>query len=173
MNTHQLPEATLSLSALRRYFALIVPFHLVWEFAHMPLYTLWKTGTPGEILFAAVHCTGGDVLIATGTLLIALLFVGSGWPRTRPARSRVPTIAIVLGLGYTIYSEWLNIVVRAAWAYSQLMPTVPVIGTGLSPLLQWLVVPAAGFWWAHRAPADSLSPSGPNHPGSEARGQLS
>ena len=27
--------------------------NLAWEFAHMPLYTLWRTGTPGEI--TAVH----------------------------------------------------------------------------------------------------------------------
>ena len=33
----------------------------------MPLYTLWSTDTVGEIVFAAVHCTGGDILIAKRT----------------------------------------------------------------------------------------------------------
>jgi hypothetical protein len=57
-------------------------------------------------------------------------------------------LTILLGLAYTAFSEWLNIVVRAAWAYSDLMPVFPVFGfkVGLSPVLQWVVVPlvAAG-----------------------------
>jgi hypothetical protein len=46
--------------------------------------------------------------------------------------------------------EWLNIVVRASWAYSDRMPVVPVIGTGLSPLLQWVVVPTVAAEAARR-----------------------
>ncbi len=33
-------------------------------------------------------------------------------------------------------SEWLNVLVSQTWACSDLMPVVPVIGIGLSPLLQ-------------------------------------
>ncbi len=56
------------------------------------------------------------------------------------------------GFGYTIYSEYLNIAVRRAWGYSELMPTLPPLGTGLSPLLQWVVVPLVGFaLMRHRA----------------------
>jgi hypothetical protein len=38
-------------------------------------------------------------------------------------------------------------VVRASWAYSDWMPVIPIAGLsiGLSPLLQWIVVPAAAF----------------------------
>jgi len=52
---------------------------------------------------------------------------------------------------YTIFSEWLNIVVRASWAYSPLMPVVHLINIGLSPLLQWIVIPAAALYAARRA----------------------
>lgn len=138
------------LSALRRYFAVIIPAHLVWEFAHMPLYTLWNTGTTGEIVFAAVHCTGGDILIASSALMLALLLTGSGWPGKRSSVRRVVTLTILLGVGYTLFSEWLNIVVREAWAYSELMPIVPFVNAGLSPLMQWIVIPAVAFGWAIR-----------------------
>jgi hypothetical protein len=57
----------------------------------------------------------------------------------------VAVAAMALGLGYTAFSEWLNIGVRRAWAYSDLMPVLPWLGTGLSPLAQWLVVPALAF----------------------------
>jgi hypothetical protein len=60
---------------------------------------------------------------------------------------------LAFGVGYTIYSEWLNVSVRGTWAYSDLMPVVPIIRTGLTPLLQWLVVPTLALWVAlGRAP---------------------
>jgi hypothetical protein len=64
----------------------------------------------------------------------------------------VAVTAIALGVGYAGFSEWMNVYVRRSWAYSELMPAVPVAGyrIGLSPLLQWIVVPAAAFWAAHR-----------------------
>ncbi len=47
------------------------------------------------------------------------------------------------GLSYTAYSEWFNVYVRKARAYSASMPTLSIgdIKLGLSPLLQWLIVP--------------------------------
>jgi hypothetical protein len=136
--------------ALRRYLGVIALGNLAWEFAHMPLYTLWRTGTWGEIAFAALHCTGGDILIALSTLTLALLAVGSGeWPVQR--FRAVAALTVTLGIAYTLFSEYINIVIRAAWAYSDLMPVLSVFGfrVGLSPLLQWLVVPLAGFAAAH------------------------
>lgn len=132
------------LSALRRYTAFVAVANLVWEFAHTPLYTLWETGSAGEIVFAAVHCTGGDILIALSAVMLALFFVGSpAWPAVR--KSRVVVLTVAFGLGYTVFSEWLNIEVRKAWAYRDLMPVIPVIDAGLSPVLQWIIVPLAGF----------------------------
>jgi hypothetical protein len=139
------------LTVMRRYFAVMAIGNLLWEFAHMPLYTLWETGTPGEIAFAAIHCTGGDILIAMAALMVALfLFATGDWPEQGYWRVAVPTI--VIGLGYTIFSEWLNIVVRESWAYRDLMPVIPLIDAGLSPVAQWIVLPAIAFWWA--APAN-------------------
>lgn len=138
------------LRTLRRYIAFVVPAHLLWEFAQLPLYTIWRDGTPGEILFAVVHCTGGDALIAITALVSALLLGGTGWPVARDSYRRVAAIAIVLGVGYTAFSEWLNTVVREAWAYSDLMPVIPLIEAGLSPILQWVLIPLAAFWWSRR-----------------------
>src|SRR5205807_9351338 len=54
---------------------------------------------------------------------------------------------LILGVAYTAFSEWLNIVVRQSWAYSERMPLIPLFGfrIGLSPLLQWIIVPATAF----------------------------
>ena len=137
------------LGALRRYFAFAAIAHLVWEFAHLPLYTIWLTGTPGELVFAAVHCTGGDILITLSTIMLSLCVFGSSeWPSTRGGR--VLGGAVIFGVAYTIFSEWLNIVVREAWAYRDIMPVIPFIDAGLTPVLQWLIVPFAAYFGALR-----------------------
>lgn len=136
-------------SALRVYLAASSILHLSWEVLQLPLYTIWRTGTAGEITFAVLHCTAGDIMIATLVLVTALVAVGSAaWPesRFRPVAATV----VCLGAGYTVYSEWINTVVRKSWAYAEMMPTLPGLGTGLSPLLQWLIVPTAALWTAAR-----------------------
>ncbi len=55
----------------------------------------------------------------------------------------------MLGVVYTAFSEWLNLVVRQSWAYSPLMPVIG--GIGLTPLLQWLVIPPLAFRFARKA----------------------
>jgi hypothetical protein len=93
-----------------------------------------------------VHCTGGDILIALASVALALVLGGDrGW-------TTVGTLAIAFGVGYTAFSEWHNVYIRRTWAYSELMPVVPIIGhpIGLSPILQWLAVPGAALWTARR-----------------------
>jgi hypothetical protein len=59
-------------------------------------------------------------------------------------------LTIFAGFAYTVLNEWLNKQVRASWTYSELMPTLPGTGTGVSPLAQWIMIPLAAFWWARR-----------------------
>ena len=88
---------------------------------------------------ALIHCSGGDTLITAVTLAaaaaLARLFC---W---RPFGWRMVCTAIALGATYTIFSEWMNVEIRRTWAYAATMPVIPWLGTGLAPLLQWLVVP--------------------------------
>lgn len=138
------------LPALRLYVVVLVPLMLVWETAQMPLYTLWQTGTVGEVAYAIVHCTLGDALIGLAALTWSLVLVGSPeWPRAR--FRRVATATLAIGLGYVAYSEWVNIELRGSWAYTEAMPRLPPFGTGLAPLLQWLAVPPIALWAARRA----------------------
>lgn len=144
------PKRMSWLSSLRRYLLVTAVGNLTWEFAQMPLYTLWETGTLNEIAFAAIHCTGGDILIALSALTVALVLFGTHqWPEEGLWHVALP--AITIGLGYTLFSEWLNIEIREVWTYRDLMPVIPVANIGLSPLAQWIVIPALAFWWAGNA----------------------
>ena len=70
--------------ALRVYLSTIALGDLAWEAAHLPLYTIWRAGTPGEKAFAVLHCTGGDLLIALACWALALVSLAN--PRGPPAR---------------------------------------------------------------------------------------
>ena len=138
------------ITGLKVYLGVSVGAHLVWETLQLPLYTLWTTGTTREVTFAVAHCTGGDTLIALAALMLGLAAAGhKNWPAE--SHHRVMLITLAVGIGYTIFSEWLNIVVRANWAYSGLMPVIPIIKTGLSPLLQWIVIPYFALSAARKA----------------------
>jgi hypothetical protein len=113
----------------------------------LEIYTLWETGSSREIVFAALRCTGGDILIAMSALAAALLLLGKSRWRNVGYR-HVALATVLIGIGYTIFSEWLNIKVREAWAYRDLTPVIPVIDAGLSPVAQWTILPILAFWWA-------------------------
>ena len=90
---------------------------LAWETLHLPLYTIWTTGSFRDQAFAVLHCTAGDVLIALSALAVALITVGT---KTWPAEHHrsVLLVALIIGIAYAVFSDWLNIVVRASWAYT-------------------------------------------------------
>jgi hypothetical protein len=144
----------------RRYLGWVLLGNLAWESLQLPLYAVWQQPLR-ERVFAVAHCTVGDVLIAAAALLAALVISGNGrWPMAR--FGRVAALATVFGATYTVFSEWLNVVVRQSWAYSELMPRLPPLGTGLAPVLQWLVVPPVALWAMRltldRAPGSKVEP---------------
>lgn len=136
------------MASLGRYLAIIALGNLVWEIAQLPLYTIWASAPWPGLAFAVVHCTLGDILISAAGFVVAGLVVDRR--RSKRRAVRIATVAIPLGVFYAVFSEWLNVAVRESWAYAPAMPVLPGIGTGLSPLLQWVIVPALGFWLVAR-----------------------
>ena len=89
-------------------------------------------------------------------MALAIVLLGEpAWPIR--AHRRIAALTIGFGVAYTVFSEWLNITVCGTWAYSDLMPVVPVTGIGLSPLLQWVAVPMLALHVARRAAKGSLT----------------
>ena len=137
------------IAALRIYLGAVVLGNLVWELAQLPLYAIWQTATARALVVALLHCMGGDILIALTSLMLALVLAGNvAWPGCH--FRRVATLMVLFGFSYTIFSEWLNVTVRHTWAYADRMPIIPVLGVGVSPLVQWLVIPLAAILLARR-----------------------
>ena len=133
---------------LGRYLIAVICCSLAWEALHMPLYTLWNTATALQLAVNVVACTGVNMVIALVSLLVAMAVARGSSPLRRYAA--VAVLASVFAVGYTVVSEWLNVQVWHVWAYSDLMPMLPGTELGLSPIIQWIVIPLAGCWWAHR-----------------------
>jgi hypothetical protein len=135
--------------AIMGYVLVIAAANLIWEAAQLPLYTIWLTATAIELTFAVLHCTAGDVLIGSASLLAALSLVGNrDWPKE--SRGRVTALTIGFAVAFTIFSEWFNVEVRRSWAYAPAMPLIPPLGTGLAPLLQWIMIPLLALGTAYR-----------------------
>jgi len=143
------------------YLVFATAANVLWETGQLPLYTIWQTGTRGELAFAALHCTAGDVVVLTAAFLLALLLTGGqDWPRE--GFGRVTATVILLGTAYTTYSEWKNVEVLRNWAYASSMPLLPPLGTGLAPLMQWALIPPSALrgarWMVNRSKKPSKKP---------------
>jgi len=135
-----------------RWTAWLLVLNLGWEFAHLPLYEL-DTAEPLTVVAYVIHCTAGDGVIALGSYIVAAASTRDPvWP-LRDSRAGI-VIACAAAVAYTAWSEWRNVYVAANWAYADTMPTIA--GVGVSPLLQWTLLPPVARWLLRRRGTTSL-----------------
>ena len=118
--------------------ALAFVLNLAWEIAHVRLYTIWATADGAGVAWALLHCSVGDVMIALAMFALAgMVLRRSDWPASRPWSGGA--IVVIGAMAYTAWSEWQNVYRIGSWGYTAGMPLI--FGIGLSPLLQWLILP--------------------------------
>ena len=123
--------------------------HFVWEFVQVPTYDHMAEMAHWEAIKLCLSATFGDVGFALTAFWIASLAARSrNWILRL---TRLP-IAIFVGIGIalTVGFEYYYTNVSLRWTYSDAMPLVPPFGTGLSPLMQWLIIPPLVIWLARR-----------------------
>ena len=122
--------------------------HAVWEMAQMPAY---KEMVGRPVLQTAVRCTPatlGDVVItfwiyAIGALAARDLSWGvqPGW--------NVYLVAALLGAMHAVWIEKAAIA-SGRWSYTETMPTIPLLGVGLWPFLQLVLLTPLTLWLSSR-----------------------
>ncbi len=118
--------------------ALAFVLNLTWEIGQARLYTLWASADDLAVAAALLHCSLGDVLIALTMFAVANIFFWRvDWPMSRPWGGCV--VVVTGAMTFTVWSEWYNVYHVGNWAYTASMPLI--FGIGLSPLLQWLILP--------------------------------
>lgn len=122
--------------------------HFGWEMWQVPFYEGMSDSDHALVVWECTRATLGDVVIAI-VALAAPVLLGSGLSGLFDLRPAAVVPYLVAGLVITVGLEHLATEVFARWQYSPAMPRLPVLGTGLSPLLQWLLVPLAALFFTY------------------------
>ena len=112
-----------------------------WEVVQTYFYTM-KDAPFNTMLHGWVHCTLGNViLILVSFWLVSMASRNRRWFLHLSGLNFIGFIMI--GIMATVISERVNVHILKSWAYNQSMPIIPWLRVGLTPFLQWTVVPPA------------------------------
>jgi hypothetical protein len=123
--------------------------NLPWELAQVPLFAGMATAQHWSAILACGAATLGDVTIALAAFWTVAAGVGARRWVLAPTRGRVAAF-VAVGMVITTVMERLATGLFGRWAYAEAMPVVPVLEVGLSPLLQWIVLPPLIVWFVRR-----------------------
>ena len=128
-------------------FAFLLNF--VWELLQIPFFKNMPTIPHWQGVKACTIATLGDVAIALVSFWAVALAVHSRAWILQPSPAELAGF-MAAGVLITIAGEWVLTERIGRWTYAPSMPTVPVLGTGLLPLLQWIILPPVLVWFVHR-----------------------
>lgn len=124
-------------------------FHFSWEILQAPLFARMPVMSHWEATLVCLRATIGDIGIALAAFSAgALLDRNVAWFLRPSAGALVGYLAV--GVLFTTVFEWHAVYWANRWAYSNLMPVVPLLGIGASPLLQWLLIPPVALHFLRR-----------------------
>lgn len=123
--------------------------HFVWEMFQVPLFAGMAEAPHSSVVWLCIRATVGDVLILLTSYWFSSMVCGHRqWlleGDRKPAITLVSTALIV-----TIVMEWLATGPFDRWEYADSMPTIPLVGIGFAPLLQWLLLSPLIMWLSRR-----------------------
>lgn len=130
-------------------FALLLNYP--WEFLQVPLFEGMAQAGHWDAIRTCTRATLGDaVIMLTAYWAVALgtrsrrWVMDASWPRVVMFAGIGVLITIVIER-LALAGSWLG-----GWKYAPSMPIVPGLEVGLSPLLQWVVLPPLVLWFARR-----------------------
>lgn len=127
-------------------FAFLLNF--VWEFLQAPLFEQLKDAAHWEAVKRCTIATIGDGVIMLVAFWCVALASSRRWI-LEPTRSELLGF-VAVGVVITIFLETLNTEYLMRWEYAPAMPIVPLLDVGLSPLMQWIVLPPLVVWFVRR-----------------------
>jgi hypothetical protein len=123
--------------------------NLAWEYWQVPFFRGMADQSHWQGVKACTQATIGDVGIALTAFWVSTFFARTRSWIMQPSKSDI-AIFIGVGLVATIIFETLATGLLERWTYSDAMPRLPVVGTGLLPIIQWLVIPPLVVWFVRR-----------------------
>ena len=128
--------------------ALVLAFLLnfAWEVIQMPLYKDASFNL-GHIAFCALASVADAIMVLLIYFCFALIYKKPLWVEVLTA----PRIFILMLVGAVgaIVAEMRH-VSAGTWAYDNSMPILPVVDVGLSPVLQFMLLPALIYYLSYK-----------------------
>ena len=128
------------------FFAFLL--HFVWEMWQVPLFDRMPAMPHWKAVRVCTLASFGDAFIS---ILCFWAVALAAWSRAwvlRPRWHHVVGFAAA-GIAITVVLE-ATALASGRWAYAEMMPTLPLLGTGLAPLLQWVLLPPLVVWLVRR-----------------------
>lgn len=120
-------------------FLIAVALNFVWEFLHHQLYIC---------SIPATECAWRDALI-DALIILGIFFAGiilfkdTSW-NSRLTKKKIFIVALAsFIIAYIIELQGIYL---GKWEYTELMPVIPLLNVGLSPILQMIVLPLLTFF---------------------------
>ncbi len=120
-------------------FVLAVPLNLIWEVAQISTYDFPESGFATNVV--------GCFLSTLGDGLMILIIYWTGWSLFRDPqwvlnpRLKGYSLMMAVGIILAVIVEWNAVYWTKAWVYNEQMIMIPVLGVGLFPVLQMIVLP--------------------------------
>lgn len=128
------------------FFILIFSFLLnfIWEISQAFLYAPHYSGITG-LLIVHLWASLGDILMVFIILALNALIFAHDYAKRIEFKSLMPTIFIGFVLATLVEKYALA---TGRWAYDALMPIIPWLSVGLTPILQMMIIPSVVtiFW---------------------------
>lgn len=115
--------------------------HFPWELLQMPFYSPPPHFTTRDVILSCALATVGDVALSVAAFWITAAVAGERFWILRPHNWGAIALFVAVGLIVTVIFEILATGPWKLWRYSEWMPVDPVFGVGLSPFLQWVILP--------------------------------
>ena len=123
--------------------------NFVWEIWQAPFFVGMSDAPHWEAVKSCTRASAGDVVIMLVAFWgVAVVNRSRAWALDFRQRDLVAFTSI--GFVITVLMEWLATGPLGRWTYADTMPVVPLLGIGLLPALQWLLLPPLILWFMRR-----------------------
>lgn len=126
-----------------RLLVIALPLYFVWEMLQAPAFTGMPAGWGAATTVCAV-ATLGDGVIVLGVFGIAALVFGEMRWFIPPQIGRY-TAMVLVGIAVQVMVEWVMVYWLQRWNYGPRQPIVPLLGIGILPILQPVVLLPLGL----------------------------
>jgi len=123
--------------------------NFVWEMWQIPFFAAMPSDPHWVGVAACTQASFGDAAISLVAFWCVAARARSRWWIIHPSPSQVAGF-VAVGVAITIILEALATGPLERWSYTPSMPTLPVLGTGIFPLFQWILLPPLTIWFVRR-----------------------